>query len=159
MTKIHNRKGGDTWKGLVEAYYPDLVAKCNGEMYGKKGAIRALKKALSVNEDGSFNADIYKKLLEGGDIPKVIKLPLEINGAQRADGKVKAEKVSGNGKALIDKVGKDEIKVDKIPGTQLWKAVDGCDETVTPEYGTTAEEAVKKLKEKTGKEYTNVING
>lgn len=155
MTKIHNRQGGDTWKGLVEAYYPDLLEKCNGEMWGKNGAIRALKKALSVNEDGSFNAEIYKKLLEGGDIPKVIKLPLEVNGAKRADGKVNPEKVSGNGKALINKVGKDEIKVDKIPGTQLWKAVDGCDDNVPPQYGATPEEAVKNLKKVTDKTYTN----
>lgn len=156
MTKIHNRQAGDTWKGLVEAYYPDLVTKCNGELYGKNGAIRALKKALSVNEDGSFNADFYKKLLVTGNIPELIKLPLDINGAKRVNGKVKPdEEIIPGGKSLIDKVGKDEIKVNKIQGTQLWKAIDGCDENIHPVYAETPKKAVMLLEELTKKKYSN----
>lgn len=157
LTKIHTRKGGDTWRGLVNAYYPKLVEACNGQMFGSNGAIRELKKALSVNEDGTFNHDTYLKLLNGGDLPKIIKLPLEIKGTKRFDGTVVAERVHGNGRALIDKVGKDEIKVTKIPGTNVYKAVDGCDCEVAPAYGTTVEEAVANLKEKTGKEYKEII--
>lgn len=152
-TKIHNRKGGDTWKGLVEAYYPGLVEACGGQMYGSHGAIRALKEALSYDQDGTFNQETYKKLLEGGDLPKVIKLPAQINGVERSDGEVKAVNVTGKGKALIDIVGRDDIKLDKIPGADVYKAVDTCDENVEPAYGATPEEAVENLEKITNKKY------
>ena len=40
-TVTHIRKGGDTWGGIVKAYYPCLVQE-----KGLSGAIRALKVAL-----------------------------------------------------------------------------------------------------------------
>ena len=151
LTKIHTRKGGDTWKGLVEAYYPDLVAKCGG-LYGKNGAIRALKVALANGDK-----DILRKLLEDGDIPKTIKLPSSINGVNRVDGTVVAGDVEGDGHSRLKEVGKDEIKVTKIPGTTTYKAVDGCDEKQAPAYGSSKDEAVKNLKRLTRKEYKKII--
>ncbi len=151
MTKIHKTTYGDTWQGLVEAYYPGLVEKCGG-LWGKNGAIRALKEALAGGDK-----DVLKKLLEGGNLPNTIKLPASINGVERQDGTVQKQKVHGNGKSLIKEVGKDDIRVTKIPGTTTYKAVDGCDEKVAPAYGSSAEEAAANLEKQTGKKYDKII--
>ena len=151
LTKIHKTTYGDTWQGLVEAYYPDLVEKCGG-LWGKNGAIRALKEALAGGDK-----DVLKKLLEGGNLPNTIKLPASINGVERQDGTVKKQKVHGNGKSLIKEVGKDDVRVTKIPGTTTYKAVDGCDEKVAPAYGSSAEEATANLEKQTGKKYDKII--
>lgn len=66
--------GGRTWSGIVQAYYPDLVEKCNGQLYGKDGAIRKLKEALQKNSDVD--------LINSSDIPKTLNLPLEIDGTK-----------------------------------------------------------------------------
>lgn len=145
-TKIHNTTYGDTWEGLVKAYYPNLIQACNGKIYGKDGAIRALKRALSLNNDGTLNKETYKKLLEGGDLPKTIKLPSQINGVARFDGTVEKVKVSGNGKALIREVG---------PNT--YKAIDGCEDGIAPAYGSSPEEAAANLARQTGKTYNDII--
>lgn len=149
LTKIHKTTYGDTWQGLVEAYYPDLIEKCGG-LWGKNGAIRALKEALAGGDK-----DVLKKLLEGGNLPNTIKLPASINGVERQDGTVKKRKVHGNGKSLIKEVGKDDVRVTKIPGTTTWTATDGCDNTKAS--GSTMEEAVANLKKTTGKDYDKVI--
>lgn len=151
LTKIHKTTYGDTWQGLVEAYYPDLIEKCGG-LWGKNGAIRALKEALAGGDK-----DVLKKLLEGGNLPNTIKLPASINGVERQDGTVKKQKVHGNGKSLIKEVGKDDVRVTKIPGTTTYKAVDGCDEKVAPAYGSSAEEATANLEKQTGKKYDKII--
>ena len=151
LTKIHNTTYGDTWQGLVEAYYPDLIEKCGG-LWGKNGAIRALKVALANGD-----AEVLKKLLNGGNLPQTIKLPSSINGVERQDGTVKKQKVSGNGKSQLKEVGKDEIKVTQIPGTTTYKAIDGCDEKQDPAYGDSKEEAVANLEKQTGKKYKGVI--
>lgn len=64
--------GGYTWKTIVENYYPGLVEKHNGKLYGSDGAIRALKDELSKCE----NID----LINASDIPAKLHLPLNIDG-------------------------------------------------------------------------------
>ena len=144
-TYPYERQGGDTWMGIVKAFYPCLEEEYG--MFGKDGAIRRLKKALSYNEDGTFNEKTYQALLNGGDLPKTMKLPASIDNCDRVDNaKVKKVKVSGNGKALIQEVGNNS-------GYTTYTASDDCtNETVT---ASSKQEALAKLKEKTGKEYTN----
>ena len=140
-TFTYTRQGGDTWTEIVRAFYPCLEKDYG--MGGKDGAIRRLKKALSYNEDGSFNQETYKALLLGGDLPKTMKLPAQIDGCDRVDNaKVKKVAVSGNGKAKIQSV-----------GFGYWTASDGCDGQMAK--GKTKEEALANLKQKTGKTYTN----
>ena len=76
-----------------------------------------------------------------------MKLPASIDNCDRVDNaKVKKVKVSGNGKALIQEVGNNS-------GYTTYTASDDCtNETVT---ASSKQEALAKLKEKTGKEYTN----
>ena len=160
-TLIHTRTYKDTWKGLVDAYYPELVEKC-GDYWGPEGAIRALKKALSYEYDAegnmSFNEDTYNKLIMGGNLPEIIKLPLEIEGIKRNDdGEVQAGKISGEGRALINEVGleySDEI-IEK-PGDTIYTATDTTpddNKNGTSATGATEEEAIQKLQEQTGRKY------
>ncbi len=144
-TYTYNRQGGDTWMGIVKAFYPCLEEEYG--MFGKDGAIRRLKKALSYNEDGTFNEKTYQALLNGGDLPKTMKLPASIDDCDRVDNaKVKKVKVSGNGKALIQEVGNNS-------GYTIYTASDDCtNENVT---ASSKQEALAKLKEKTGKTYAN----
>ena len=144
-TFTYTRQGGDTWKEIVKAFYPCLEEEFG--MFGKDGAIRRLKKALSYNEDGTFNKETYKALLDGGDLPKTMKLPAQIDGCDRVDNaQVKKVKVHGNGKAKIQAVGNGS-------GYYTYTAEDGCDgQTAT---GSSKQEALANLKAKTGKTYTN----
>ncbi len=144
-TFTYTRKGGDTWKEIVKAFYPCLEEDYG--MFGKDGAIRRLKKALSYNEDGTFNKETYRALLQGGDLPKTMKLPAQIDGCDRVDNaKVKKVKVHGGGKAKIQTVGNGS-------GYYTYTAEDGCDgQTAT---GSTKQEALANLKKQTGKTYTN----
>lgn len=145
-TFTYTRKGGDTWKEIVKAFYPCLEEDYG--MFGKDGAIRRLKKALSYNEDGSFNNETYQALLKGGDLPKTMKLPAQIDGCDRVDtGVVKKVKVHGNGKARIQTVGNNS-------GYTTYKATDGCDEQYSA-TGRTKQEALNNLKAKTGRTYNN----
>ena len=140
---VHTRKAGDTWAGIVEAYYPCLVEDYG--LFGKDGAIRRLKKALSYNADGTFNEETYKALLEGKDLPKTMILPKQIEDCTRVDdAQVKSKKIiHGKGKAKIDKVGF---------GTQNgYVATDSCNgQTAT---GNTPEEAKRNLEAITGNTY------
>lgn len=144
-TFTYTRQGGDTWKEIVKAFYPCLEEEFG--MFGKDGAIRRLKKALSYNEDGSFNKETYKALLEGGDLPKTMKLPAQIDGCDRVDNaKVKKVKIQSGGKAKIQAVGNGS-------GYYIYTAKDECDgQTAT---GSSIQEALANLKAKTGKTYTN----
>lgn len=76
-----NRKGGETWKAIVEAKYPCLVeelAKKGIDIYSKNGAIKAMQRALATDENGKFHADEYRRIISG-DIPKHLDFPDEIN--------------------------------------------------------------------------------
>lgn len=68
------KTGGMSWAGIVQAYYPELVEKCDGQLYGKDGAIRKLKEALSKCEGID--------LINASDIPRTLNLPLELEGVK-----------------------------------------------------------------------------
>lgn len=104
-TYIHKRKAGDTWTGLVKAYYPDCL---NGK-HSISECIRELKKQLAYDDDGNFHQDLYTSLLKGHDIPKELKMPEMIfDSPINKDAKVKAEKiVHGKGRGpVLDKAGR-----------------------------------------------------
>ena len=65
--------GGLSWENIVKTYYPGLVEKHNGVLYGKDGAIRELKEELQKCGSGM-------DLVKSTDIPKILNLPLEIGG-------------------------------------------------------------------------------
>ena len=147
-TFIYNRQGGDTWVGIVKAFYPCLEEEYG--MFGKDGAIRRLKKALSYNEDGSFNQETYKALLQGGDLPKTMKLPAKIDDCDRVDdAEVEKLPIKKGGKATLKTAGSKS-------GYTIQIASDDCTgETAT---GKTKQEALDNLKQKTGRTYTNEEN-
>lgn len=102
---IHKRKAGDTWTGLVKAYYPDCL---NGK-HSMTECIRELKKQLAYDDEGNFHQDLYTSLLKGHDLPKELKMPEMIFDCPiHKDAKVKAEKiVHGNAKGrVLDKAGR-----------------------------------------------------
>ena len=151
LTMLHERKFGDSWEGLVEAYYPGLVEKCGGRMYGNKGAIRALKEALAKGDKNKLN-----ELINDTNLREHIYLPKSIKGIERQDdGIVKKVKVHGNGKSSGKVAGEKDIKITKIPGTDTYFAKDGCDGTTAS--GSTEAEAQENLEKTTGKKYTTVI--
>ena len=134
-TVTHTRKGGDTWGGIVKAYYPCLVQE-----KGLSGAIRALKVALATDENGNINRSTYYDLLKGGDLPKTMKLPAKIGDCDiNKDAKVKRVKVHGNGKARIQSVGHNTKET-------TWTAQD-CKNRKA--YGKTEAEARENLKKAT----------
>ena len=134
-TVTHTRKGGDTWGGIVKAYYPCLVQE-----KGLSGAIRALKVALATDENGNINRSTYNDLLKGGDLPKTMKLPAKIGDCDiNKDAKVKRVKVHGNGKARIQSVGHNTKET-------TWTAQDCKNRTA---YGKTEAEARENLKKAT----------
>ena len=134
-TVTHTRKGGDTWGGIVKAYYPCLVQE-----KGLSGAIRALKVALATDENGNLDRATYKALLKGGDLPKTMKLPAKIGDCDiNKDATVKRVKVHGNGKARIQSVGHNTKET-------TWTAQD-CKNRKA--YGKTEAEARENLKKAT----------
>lgn len=134
-TVTHTRKGGDTWGGIVKAYYPCLVQE-----KGLSGAIRALKVALATDENGNINRSTYNDLLKGGDLPKTMKLPAKIGDCDiNKDATVKRVKVHGNGKARIQSVGHNTKET-------TWTAQDCKNRTA---YGKTEAEARENLKKAT----------
>ncbi len=159
LTYVHERKYGDTWAGLVTAYYPELVEKYG--LYGKDGAIKRLQRELCTDENGVFKADLFKDLISRTNLPEKIKMPYEIDGVKRVIGDVVAATAEqlgiGTGKGGMKEIGRNEIRVEQILGTNMWKAVDNNpDEVIAPAYGTSAEEAVQKLQDATGKTYDEI---
>ena len=97
----HNRHAGDTWGGIVNAYYPDCV-----KVHGERATIRALKEALATGEDGVRDEAKFKELLRGSDIPKLMKLPMELMDCEiNKDGAVEARKFRKGGKSNNLEVG------------------------------------------------------
>ncbi len=142
-TYTHTRKGGDSWGGIVKAYYPCLV-----EEKGLSGAIRALKIALATDENGNLNKATYQALLKGTDLPKTMDLPAKIGDCDRVDNaQVKKVRIHGGGRAQIQHVGSKS-------GYTKYIATDGCDERQKA-IGRTKQEAMANLKKKTGKTYIN----
>ena len=154
ITFIHHRKGGDSWAGIVTAYYPELVAEFG--IWGKDGAIKRLQRALATDENGVYNAETFSKIINATDLPKEIKLPSKIDGKNRVIGKVQAVKISNNGtgtyKPALDTVGNNEYSVSQVPGTTTYLAKDLCDNSTAS--GTTKEEAFANLQKlNPGKKY------
>ena len=79
------KTGGMTWEGIIKTYYPELVDKCGGKMFGKDGAIRQLKMALSEGSDID--------LVNATDIPKTLNLPLNLGGVELKDSEYKGDKI------------------------------------------------------------------
>lgn len=137
-TKTHIRKDNPNvgWKELVEAYYPDLIKACDGQMYGEKGAIRAFQKELCKDENGNLDEDKLKQIIRAADLPAEIKLPDNINGAERQNNTPKAAKYAANTKDIAH-------------GTYI--ATDGTDGSTAS--GGTPEEALNNLSKITCKSY------
>lgn len=139
-TYTHNRKSGDTWGGIVNAYYPCLVDK-----YGLSGAISKLKKALAYDKNDNFDANIYRHLLKDRDLPKQIDLPDSIDGCPREINDVKKVKIQyGRGKgSSLDKAGRRSSKTETTAAIPRWRAVncEGRDG-----WGATPEEAAADIK-------------
>lgn len=134
-TVVHTRKGGDTWAGIVKAYYPCLV-----EEKGLSGAIRALKIALATDENGNINRATYHDLLTGGDLPKTMKLPAKIEDCDiNKDAKVQKAHFNKGGRAKIQSVGHNTKET-------TWTAQD-CKNRKA--YGKTEAEARENLKKAT----------
>lgn len=153
ITYTHHRKGGDSWAGIVTAYYPELVQEYG--LYGKDGAIKRLQRALATDENGEYNAETFSKIINATDLPKEMKLPSKIDGKNRVIGKVQAVEISNDGtgtyKPALDTVGNNEYSVTQVPGTTTYVARD-CDNNIAS--GATAEEAFEKLQEQNpGKKY------
>lgn len=161
-TFVHKRSENPNvgWKEMVEAYFPGLVEACGGKLYGPNGAIRAFQKELCTDENGNFDANKLKALISASDVPKEIKIPLQVKGIDRVETKpTPAGQTrptdSGNGqyKPAMDKVGRDEIVRTRQVGPTTCIAEDGCDGVRA--VGTTEQEAVANLKKQTGKTYEN----
>lgn len=163
LTFVHLRKDNPNvgWKEMVEAYFPGLVQACGGKLYGPNGAIRAFQKELCTDENGNFDANKLKALISASDVPKEIKIPLQVKGIDRViqkptpAGKQNTSS-AGNGeyKPAMDKVGRDEITSVKKVGPSTYLATDGCEDSLTAS-GSTPQEAVANLKLLTGKTYEN----
>ena len=157
----HKVKAGESWATIVEAYYPGLVEKYDGRMYDvwkngkriKKGAIGALKDAL-----GAADPEVLKQLRNGGDIPRLLHLPLEIDGVKiKADAKVETTTIKNGGKTTLKEAGQKTRKpvVTYIPGADIYIAYDEA--TPAQKYtGASEEEAINNLKDATKKDYEEI---
>lgn len=152
------------WDEIADAYYPGL-REAHPNDWSK-----ILKKALAYDNEGNFDQKLYKDLLAGKPV-KTLDLPDEIEGYKRQsceDGHTQLEafRAQRNGRARrgdvggrrssIDRAGRRSSRTTKIPGTNQWRATDGC----TDEYaiGSTRDEAIANLKTKTGKNYGNIVD-
>ena len=127
----HQRRAGDTWGGIVNAYYPDCV-----KVHGEKATIRALKEALATSEDGVRDEAKFKALLRGTDIPKLMKLPMELLDCEiNKDGAVEARKFRTGGKSNNMEVGR---------GNTRYKAQDCDDNKYTGKSASEVEDQVRK---------------
>lgn len=143
-TFTHKVKFGDSWGEIVKAYFPNYK-ECFGTLEGKKGAIRALKKALATDADGNVNNALYQKLL-AGYIPKELNIPAELGGCKRNDeGNVQFKKPVGRPKGYMGTVG---------ARTKTDGSVEVADCTGTRGKGATLEAALSDLNRKTGMHYT-----
>lgn len=151
----HERQYGDTWAGIVKAYYPELA----GNLYGKNGAIAALKKALAYEQDGTFNKEKYQRLLTDKNLPEKMLLPDVLMGINFTDGKVKpaTAKELGNGGSnkSLKQVGRtyERVSTRKVTENGETKYIARDGETSQTAVGTTKDEAVKNLENATGKKY------
>lgn len=159
-TFVHLRKEnpGVGWKEMVEAYFPGLVEACGGKLYGADGAIRAFQKELCTDENGNFDAAKLQALITATDVPKEIKIPLQVKGIDRVETKpTPAGRVATSGtgayRPAMDKVGRDEQVTTKQVGPSTHLATDGCNGHTAS--GSTPREAVENLERQEKKQYSN----
>lgn len=103
---------GTSWAEIVKNYYPELVESCNGQLYGKDGAIRKLKLELSKCEDID--------LVNSSDIPRKLNLPSEIDGVKINKDAIlaKADNIVPGGHTDIEEAGcKNSRKVYTLSDT------------------------------------------
>ena len=163
-TETYTVKGGDTWAGIVKAFYPCLVEKYG--LYGRNGAIRKLKEALAT-KDGKIDKEMLKNLLEAGNLPKELILPEKIDDCDRKeDGATKIVRVQITKPAPGKEPKKSKYKTvghtkqgEKpitnnvhMDGKIVWIAKDKADPSKFT-TGETRDEALQKLSEETGVEY------
>ena len=130
----HHRRAGDTWGGIVNAYYPDCV-----KVHGERATIRALKEALATSEAGVRDEAKFKALLRGTDIPKLMKLPIELMDCEiNRDGAVQARKFRTGGKSNNLEVGH---------GNTRYKAQDCDNRTYNGKTAAEVEAQVRKNNE------------
>ena len=142
-TLPHEVKFGDSWEEIVKAYFPTWK-DCYGKMYGKGGAIQALKQALATKADGTLDNQMYQKLL-AGHIPSVINIPETLGDCKRNDeGKVAFRKPEGDPKGYMGQVG---IKTG-------YGTVTLTDCTNASATGKNVQEALDKLNKAQGTNYT-----
>ena len=104
----YHKKGGDSWKGIVEAYYPDLVEQCGGKMYGPDGAIRTLQKAMCTDiATGELDEEKLRQTYTSKDLPKTMFLPKEIGDIKiKDDAEIQKAKFKPAGEeAKVDSIG------------------------------------------------------
>ena len=145
----YNRHKGDTWEGIIEAFYPswkDCFDIINDGLGRKgKGAVQVLKREMARDpETGEINEEIYNHLLNDKDLPDVMYLPAAIGDCLRLDKatvKPRDIKPGGGGVSLTQ------------AGYRIYIASDGCDETSAT--GDTPEEAIQNLSAMTKRQYPN----
>lgn len=136
-TLTHKIKFGDSWEELVNAYFP-AWKDCFGKMYGKGGAIQALKQAVAQNPQE------YQKLL-AGYIPSSINIPETLGDCKRNDnGQVAFRQPTGAPKGYMASVGMktgyNEVTLTDCNGNNG--------------KGRDVGSALQDLNTKTGKQYT-----
>ena len=155
----HIREYGDSWGGIIQAYYPDLGIKPEDiqkdpRLFGKNGLIRQLWHELAKDDDGVFHQDVFNTLCTSHNLPEKIKLPSSLGGAkfvERDVQKIKIEKAQKgyDGSALKEVGHKEYVQVTstRINGNIVWTAKDPVDPSINAQ-GTTAKEAYENLKKK-----------
>lgn len=128
------------WAEMVKAYYPDLIKKCDGELYGENGAIRAFQKALCTDENGNIDNEKLKQLMLSSDIPKEIKLPEKIDGAAREN-----NKPMPNPQNVIHSASSKQV------APNVYIATDGANGTIAS--GSTIEESIENLAKLNARKY------
>jgi len=158
----YNVEAGDSWKTIVEEYYPGLVQKYNGRIYdywknGKritKGAVGALKDAL-----GTANPEMLKQLRDDGDIPGILYLPKEIEGVKinPNPGKVEKVDITEGGKTELKEAGEKKTKtvVTYLPGQDVYIAFDEANPT-HKEVGNSEKEVIARLEKTSGKDFEEI---
>lgn len=158
-TFVHKRKDnpGVGWKEMVEAYFPGLVEACGG-LYGPNGAIKAFQRELCTDAEGKFDRAKFVELIKATDVPREIKIPLQVKGIDRVETKpTPAGQVvppeEGKAVAAMDKVGRDEKVTIKKVGPSTYLATDECNGHTAS--GTSQKEAVENLEKQEKKQYAN----
>ena len=72
-TYHYDKKGGDSWGGIVDALYPDCLTN-----HTRAEVIRELKRQLATDENGVLDQAKFRELLKANDLPKAMDLPAKL---------------------------------------------------------------------------------